>query len=187
AAAAGVGLAWRVPRPAVRNAVAAVAVAGAAGLFGSSLAPAYALVALALAALYDVYAVYVSGHMAAVADASADLRLPSMFVVPTDDAYDDADLTVGGGGAPAATVLGAGDALFPAILVASAGVDASASGVAAPLGVPIGAWCTLAGALVGLFALQWVVHRRAGIHAGLPFVNGGAIAGYLLWVASASV
>ena len=185
AAVVGVGLAWYSSRPAVRNAVAVVAVAGAAGLFGASLDPPYALVALVLAALYDVYAVYVSGHMVAMADASAEMRLPSMFVVPTSDAYDDAALRPGGEGAPAATVLGAGDALFPAILTASAAVDLGPwSGfLAAPLGFPLPVWGALVGSLAGLAGLQWFVHRHAGVHAGLPFVNGGAVAGYLIGVA----
>lgn len=173
AAAAGTVLAWRVPRPAVRNAVAVVGVAGGAALFGASLEPTYAAGALVVAAGYDAYAVYGSGHMLDMADASADLRVPSMFVVPTDDGYDDASATVTGDGTPAATLLGAGDALFPAMLTASVGVEASwALAAAAPL----------LGSLVGLAALQVFVHRVRGVHAALPFVNGGALVGWLLVV-----
>lgn len=171
AAAAGTILAWRVPRPAVRNAVAVVGVAGGAALFGASLDPTYAAGALVIAAAYDAYAVYGSGHMLDMADASADLRVPSMFVVPTDDGYDDATATVSGGGRPAATLLGAGDALFPALLTASVGVAAPGTLAAA---------APLLGSLVGLAALQVYVHRVRGVHAGLPFVNGGAIAGWLV-------
>ncbi|WP_435064081.1 presenilin family intramembrane aspartyl protease PSH [Halobaculum sp. EA56] len=171
AAVAGALLAWRVPRPAVRNTAAAVGVAGGAGLFGASLAPVYAAWALVVAAGYDVYAVYGSGHMGELADASADLRIPSMFVVPTDDGYDDGELRVAGGGRPAATVLGAGDALFPAMLTASVAV--ASPGTLAPL-------APLLGSLVGLAALQVFVHRRRGIHAGLPFVNGGALIGWAI-------
>jgi len=173
AATAGTLLAWRVPRPAVRNAVAVVGVAGGAALFGASLAPAYAAGALVLAAGYDAYAVYGSGHMLDMADASADLRVPSMFVVPTDDGYDDASATVTGGesGTPAATLLGAGDALFPAMLTASVGVETAGTLAAAG---------PLLGSLAGLAALQVLVHRVRGVHAGLPFVNGGALVGWLL-------
>ena len=187
AVAAGVGtlLAWRAPRPAVRNAVAVVAVAGAAGLFGASLDPLYAAGALVVAAAYDAYAVYGSGHMGAMADASATLRIPSMFVVPTDDGYDDGEASVGGTGTPAATLLGAGDALFPAMLTASVAVSGS-SVVGATEVIPVGSvlgsapvLAPLLGSLAGLAALQVFVHRRRGIHAGLPFVNGGALAGWL--------
>ncbi|GAA0194244.1 presenilin family intramembrane aspartyl protease PSH [Halobaculum roseum] len=170
AAAVGTLLAWRLPRPAVRNAVAVVGVAGGAALFGASLDPAYAAGALVLAAGYDAYAVYGSGHMLDMADASAELRVPSMFVVPTDERYDDANATVTGGGTPAATLLGAGDALFPAMLTASVGVAAPGTLAAA---------APLLGSLVGLAALQVFVHRVRGVHAGLPFVNGGALVGWL--------
>ncbi|MFC7068192.1 presenilin family intramembrane aspartyl protease PSH [Halobaculum lipolyticum] len=190
AAAAGTLLAWRVPRPAVRNAVAVVGVAGGAALFGASLDPVYAAGALVLAAGYDAYAVYGSGHMLDMADASADLRVPSMFVVPTDDGYDDAATTVTGEGRPAATLLGAGDALFPAMLTASVAV-ASRWAVFVPgdfvdTGLPfvgefhVAVLGPLVGSLVGLAALQTFVHRRGGVHAGLPFVNGGALLGWLL-------
>ena len=187
AVAAGVGtlLAWLAPRPAVRNAVAVVAVAGGAGLFGASLDPAYVAGALVVAAGYDAYAVYGSGHMGEMADASATLRVPSMFVVPTDDGYDDGEPRVEGPGTPAATLLGAGDALFPAMLTASVAVAESpvlgAIGVV-PVGSVLGSvpvLVPLVGSLVGLLALQVFVHRRRGIHAGLPFVNGGALAGWL--------
>ncbi|UIP01185.1 hypothetical protein Hbl1158_07515 [Halobaculum sp. CBA1158] len=177
-AVAGGLLAWRVPRPAVRNGVAVVGVAGAAGLFGASLDPAYAAVALVVATAYDAYAVYGSGHMLDMASASADLRVPSMFVVPTDDGYDDRALTVGDAdatGSPAATVLGAGDALFPAMLTASLAVAEGGVG-----GRTVAA---LLGSLVGVAALQAFVHSRRGVHAGLPFVNGGALAGWLLALA----
>ncbi|MFC6793790.1 presenilin family intramembrane aspartyl protease [Halobaculum halobium] len=170
AAAAGTVLVWRVPRPAVRNAVAVLGVAGGAALFGASLDPAYAAGALVLAAGYDAYAVYGSGHMLDMADASADLRVPSMFVAPTDDRYDDARATVTGEGTPAATMLGAGDALFPALLTASVGVASPGSLAAA---------APLFGSLIGLAALQVFVHRVRGVHAGLPFVNGGALVGWL--------
>jgi presenilin-like A22 family membrane protease len=170
AAVVGTLLAWRIPRPAVRNAVAVVGVAGGAALFGASLDPLYAAGALILAAGYDAYAVYGSGHMLDMADASADLRVPSMFVVPTDDGYDDAAATVTGEGRPAATLLGAGDALFPALLTSSVAVASSD---------PTAAAAPLVGSLAGLAVLQILVHRVRGVHAGLPFVNGGALVGWL--------
>lgn len=180
-------LAWRVPRWEVGNVVAVVGVSGAAGLFGASLSPPYALAALVLAAAYDAYAVYVSGHMRTVADASERMKVPAMFVVPTDGDYDDGRSSLGGngGGKPTATALGAGDALFPAVLTASAAVEHATGawfGRAPPLvlGLAPRAFGALVGSLVGFAALQLLVQRRGGMHAGLPFVNGGAIAGFLL-------
>ena len=185
-AAVGVVLAWRVPRWEVRNVVAVVGVAGAAGLFGASLSPGFAIVALLLAAVYDAYAVYVSGHMRTVADASERMKVPGMFVVPTDADYEGrGSLDGNGGGKPVATALGAGDALFPAMLTASAAAEHATGdwfGHAPPLvlGLAPRAFGALLGSLVGFAALQVFVQRRGGIHAGLPFVNGGAVAGFLL-------
>ena len=188
-------LAWRTRRWEISNVVAVVAVAGAAGLFGASLSPPYAVGALVVAAAYDVYAVYVSGHMAALADASVRIRVPAMFVVPADDggdggdggAVDDADGLVldaadgDGDGRPTATLLGAGDALFPAMLTASAAVE-HATGLWYPppllLGLAPRAAGALLGSLVGFAVLQAFVHRYPGMHAGLPFVNGGSVLGY---------
>ncbi|QLG26393.1 hypothetical protein HUG10_02030 [Halorarum halophilum] len=187
-AAVGAALAWRVPRWEVRNVVAVVGVAGAAGLFGASLSPGYALAALIVAAGYDAYAVYVSGHMRTVAEASERMEVPAMFVVPTDADYGDrGSLGGNGGGKPVATALGAGDALFPAMLTASAAVEHATGawfGHAPPLvlGLAPRAFGSLLGSLVGFAALQILVQRRGGIHAGLPFVNGGAVLGFLLAV-----
>ncbi|QLG62975.1 presenilin family intramembrane aspartyl protease PSH [Halorarum salinum] len=185
AAAVGVAVAWRVQRWEVRNLVAVVAVAGAAGLFGASLSPPYALVALVLAAAYDAYAVYVSGHMATMVDASARMGLPSAFVVPTGDGVPDGAVGTGGNGTTVATLLGAGDALFPAILTASAAVEQAAGpgfghAPSPVLGLPPSALGALLGSFTGFVALQVLVQRRGGMHAGLPFVNGGAVLGYLL-------
>ncbi|WP_277553253.1 presenilin family intramembrane aspartyl protease [Halobaculum limi] len=183
AAAVGTLLAWRVPRPVVRNAAAVIGVAGGAGLFGASLAPVYAAAALVVAAGYDAYAVYGSGFMTDIADAGAKLRVPSMFVVPTEDGYDDSRLRVGGSGAPAATVLGAGDALFPAMLSASLAVHTVGPAVAVgQVSVSSAALASVLGSLVGVVALQVFVHRRAGVHAGLPFVNAGALLGWGGWL-----
>ncbi|MFB6161934.1 MAG: presenilin family intramembrane aspartyl protease PSH [Halococcoides sp.] len=120
-----------------------------------------------------------------------------------DDATEDGEATgaEAGEGGPAATAgdetpdaaeedpldrgalfIGLGDAVMPTVLVASAvaftpgGVDISTlAGI--PLTVP--ALGAIVGTMVGLAALvRMVLAGRA--HAGLPLLNGGAIAGYLI-------
>lgn len=198
-AAAGALVVWRVRWWAPRNAVIAVGVAGAAGVFGASLAPRFAVAALVVVAAYDAYSVYYSGHMVELADASARLSLPNAFVVPTSD-HADGDVSVSDERAdatgeagdvagttetestPVVAMLGAGDALFPALLAASANAHTATIQVVGggpPLGVAPSAWGTVAGAVVGFAALQVLVHRRGGVHAGLPAINGGAILGWL--------
>jgi presenilin-like A22 family membrane protease len=78
--------------------------------------------------------------------------------------------------------VGLGDAVIPTVLVASAAFFRP--GGAAVLDVPavavtVPALGAMAGTLAGLLVLLWLV-MKGRAHAGLPLLNGGAIAGYLL-------
>jgi presenilin-like A22 family membrane protease len=76
--------------------------------------------------------------------------------------------------------IGLGDAVMPAVLVASAGffapggVDALVSGLA----LTLPALTAMVGTVLGLLVLMYQV-AKGQAHAGLPLLNGGAIAGYL--------
>ena len=170
----------------VRNSVAVVAVAGAAGVFGASLGPAYAAVALGVVAGYDAYSVYYSGHMVELADTSARLELPTAFVVPSDDGFDATSASVdpsASSATPSATLLGAGDALFPALLAASTQAHTATIQVVGggpPLGLAPATVGAVVGGFAGFLALQVFVQRRGGVHAGLPPINAGALLGWLL-------
>ena len=76
--------------------------------------------------------------------------------------------------------IGLGDAVIPAVLVASAATFSPAASLAVPLiGVNLPALLAMVGTILGLLVLMsWVMKGRA--HAGLPLLNGGAIGGYLL-------
>jgi len=81
-----------------------------------------------------------------------------------------------------ALFIGLGDAVIPTVLVASAAAFAptSVSTVAAGgLAVPVTAIGAMVGTWLGLAVLLRMV-LRGRAHAGLPLLNGGAIAGYLL-------
>ncbi|MFC7059685.1 presenilin family intramembrane aspartyl protease PSH [Halovenus salina] len=84
-----------------------------------------------------------------------------------------------------ALFIGLGDAVIPTVLVASAAFFAE-SGSDISLGVasaPLPAVTSMVGILAGLIVLLWMV-LKGRAHAGLPLLNGGAIAGYLagaLW------
>jgi presenilin-like A22 family membrane protease len=77
--------------------------------------------------------------------------------------------------------IGLGDAVMPAVMVASAAVWSPAS----PLGVPglpalgLPALFAMVGTFLGLGQLLRMV-LKGRPHAGLPLLNGGAIGGYLL-------
>ncbi len=159
--------------------------AAAIAIFGVSLSPLPVLVLLVLMAAYDAYSVYVSEHMQSLGSGVVDLKLPMVFVVPAErgfslrDAEDLEDLSSG------AMLLGLGDAVFPGLLAASAVVFVDAPPVVAGLNAP--ALGALAGALVGILALEAVLYLVRRTHAGLPALNGGVVAGYLIGAAVAGV
>ena len=76
--------------------------------------------------------------------------------------------------------IGLGDAVIPAVMVASAATFSPAAALSVPLiGLNLPALLAMAGTLAGLLVLlNWVMNGRA--HAGLPLLNGGAIGGYLI-------
>jgi len=101
-----------------------------------------------------------------------------------DSAADTAGDTTDDTDAPAdpldrdALFIGLGDAIIPSVLVASAGFFAPA-GVRSVAGVALPALTAMVGTFVGLAVLLWMV-LKGRAHAGLPLLNGGAIAGYLV-------
>ncbi|WP_144919877.1 presenilin family intramembrane aspartyl protease PSH [Halorubrum salsamenti] len=76
--------------------------------------------------------------------------------------------------------IGLGDAVIPAVLVASAAMFSPAANLSVPLiGINLPALFAMVGSLAGLLVLMsWVIKGRP--HAGLPLLNGGAIGGYLI-------
>ncbi|RLM44698.1 hypothetical protein DVK00_09570 [Haloarcula sp. Atlit-47R] len=84
-----------------------------------------------------------------------------------------------------ALFIGLGDAIIPSILVASAAFFAS-SDVLTVLGIPLPALTAMVGSYVGLTILLWMV-LKGRAHAGLPLLNGGTIAGYVIGALAAGI
>ena len=80
-----------------------------------------------------------------------------------------------------ALFIGLGDAVIPTVLVASAAFFVSeVPTLALPgLSIPLPAGTAMLGTLAGLVVLMWMV-LKGRAHAGLPLLNGGSIAGYLV-------
>lgn len=80
-----------------------------------------------------------------------------------------------------ALYIGLGDAVIPSVLVASAAffVDAGPTVSILGVGATLPAITGMLGTLLGLMMLLWLVHKGRA-HAGLPLLNGGTIAGYLV-------
>jgi presenilin-like A22 family membrane protease len=179
---------------------------GAAALFGISFDILPVIVLLTALAVYDAISVYGTEHMLTLASGVMELRLPIVLVVPTTTEY---SFVEDGGGAseaiesdggqrdetdesgdeashPAdrpAYFIGLGDAVMPAILTASAAFFLDTPRV---LGIEIAAFGAMVGTLAGLVVLMQLVFKGRA-HAGLPLLNGGAIAGYLVGATIAGI
>ena len=158
--------------------------AGVASIFGISLAVLPVLVLLVLLAVYDAISVYRTKHMITLAEGVLDTKAPIMVVVPkrADYSFRKEGLNIGGGEERGAFVMGMGDLIMPSILVASSHVFVDAPAVLWTLSAPtLGA---MLGSLAGLAVLLYFVNK-GNPQAGLPPLNGGAIAGFLVGAALA--
>ncbi|MCD2199488.1 hypothetical protein LPA44_06200 [Halobacterium sp. KA-4] len=182
---------------------------GAAALFGISFGILPALVLLTALAVYDAISVYGTEHMLTLAEGVMELRLPIVLVVPATRGYSfleeaDGDAEVveeedieGDEESESeerqlegvdeeereAYFIGLGDAVMPTILVASAAHFLDTPVV---FGVELAALTAIVGTLIGLLVLMRMVFAGRA-HAGLPLLNGGAIAGYLVGAVAAGI
>ncbi len=145
-----------------------------------------AILLLSILMVYDAIAVYRTKHMVSLADAVTDMKLPILMVMPDSADFDYPNA------APlreqrqrpveerGALFMGLGDVVIPGTLVVSTFVwlptVPHVLGVGANL---VAALAVLVGSLVGYAVLMRRV-ATGNPQAGLPFLNGGAIAGYLL-------
>ncbi len=155
-------------------------------LLGISFGILPSFILLGALAVYDFIAVYRTRHMLSLADVVTDLKLPILMVMPSGPGYD----YPSSGSFQAqrnvpleereAMFMGLGDVVIPGTLIVSAFVWLPPTpvfpGIGANLLTALGA---LVGSLVGYAFLMGRVFR-GNAQAGLPFLNGGAIAGYLL-------
>jgi presenilin-like A22 family membrane protease len=159
--------------------------AGAGAYFGISFGLWPSLALLAGFAIYDAIAVYRTKHMIDLADSVMDLKLPIMLVVPKHRGYsflrEEAKLKekLAKGQEREALFMGLGDVVIPCVLVVSALrflPERTVAGLPANLVVSL---ATLVGALAG-YALLMTLVAKGKAHAGLPSLNGGAMAGFFL-------
>ncbi|HKV89584.1 MAG TPA: presenilin family intramembrane aspartyl protease PSH [Thermoplasmata archaeon] len=163
-----------------------VAAGSLTAILGISFAILPALILLTALLVYDAIAVYGTKHMLALADVVTEMKVPILMVVPSDPGF---DYTQSGGlkaqqAKPReereAMFMGLGDIVIPGTLVVSAFVFLPAKLVALGIGANVfAALGALLGSLLGYAVLIRLVNR-GNAQAGLPFLNGGAIAGYAL-------
>ena len=177
---------------------------GISAIFGISLEPLPVIVLLIILAVYDAISVYRTKHMLTLADGVMQQKVPIMVIVPKkrnysfrtekfesiqpkepqdsvqgpsdshkiDEASDDAPQKH----SRAAYLMGLGDLIMPTVLVVSAAVFVPGGGIGV---FSLCAIMTLIGSLIGLCILMSFV-QKGSAHAGLPPLNGGAIAGFII-------
>jgi presenilin-like A22 family membrane protease len=152
--------------------------AGIASIFGISLDILPVLVLLGLLAVYDAISVYKTKHMITLAEGVLDMKTPILVIIPKkrDYSYIQDKITVHKGERDA-FVMGLGDLIMPSILVVSAQVFLDSPLMGGFIAMP--ALGAMAGSILGLGALLYLVNK-GNPQAGLPLLNGGAIAGFLI-------
>jgi len=160
--------------------------AGVTAILGISFAILPAFVLLIGLAIYDAISVYKTKHMVTLADAAASQRLPIMIVIPRHRGYSflrqrSLKEQIDAGEEREAMFMGLGDVIIPGILVVSSFVSlgnrtATVLGVGGNLVVAL---VTIVGTLLG-FAMLMRYVMKGNPQAGLPLLNSGAIAGYVI-------
>jgi presenilin-like A22 family membrane protease len=184
ALAIGAGLAL-YPEWYVVDAAGMIMGAGAAGIFGITFGILPALVLLTVLAVYDAISVYGTKHMLSLADGVMEIKIPVLLIIPVspsysflDDGTDDNEDSESAG--RDAFFIGLGDAVIPTVLIASAAFFVPAPSLGVPgLALTLPALGGMIGMLAGLVVLLWMV-LKGRAHAGLPLLNSGTIAGYLV-------
>ena len=152
----------------VVDALGVVMAGGIIAIFASSLSMPLVLALLVILAVYDAISVYKTKHMISLADTVLGESLPLLLVAPKRRGYSFLK-EKGLGEERDALFMGLGDVIIPGIL-------ASASYFSGSIYVAV---ATMLGSLAGFFFLMRMA-ARGNPQAGLPCLNGGAIAGYVL-------
>ena len=152
--------------------------ASAIVMLGISLSIFLVIVLLIGLAIYDAISVYMTKHMIDLADTLLDLKLPIMLVIPITRNYSliretkSLKVKLKDNEKRDAFFIGLGDIIMPGTLVASTFHSITSNGLPVALSVMLGT-------ILGLIVLMKAVIKGKP-QAGLPFLCGGAILGYLL-------
>jgi presenilin-like A22 family membrane protease len=168
----------------VIDAVGILVGAGAVAIFGISLSIIPVLILLILLAVYDFISVYETKHMIRLAEGVMDLKVPVLFVLPRSRQYSHAKWIKDSSALKGeeklekreAYFMGLGDAVIPSTLVISANFFLTAPSIGF---VNIPALGAIVGILIGYVGLMILV-TKGKPQAGLPFLNTGAIIGFLM-------
>ena len=177
---------WKYPEWYVIDSAGVLMCIGLAAILGISFGILPALLLLAMLAVYDAIAVYQTKHMIALADTVMSESLPIMFVMPKHWDYSflvkrrTLKEQIAAGERRDALFMGFGDVVIPGALVVSAyywlPADPAFGGMGGNLALAL---ITLLGGVVG-FALLMRAVLKGNPQAGLPLLNGGTIAAFIV-------
>jgi presenilin-like A22 family membrane protease len=160
--------------------------AGFSSIFGAAMGVGQTLLFMVIMAIYDAISVYKTGHMVFLAELMIKIKAPLLFVLPKSKGYsfrrDRESITSQEDMRSRTYILGLGDAIIPTILVISAYLYVPASHT---LGIGLPALGAMIGTYLGFLILIAALSDR--YYAGLPFLNSGAILGYLVGCIAAGV
>ena len=180
-------LLWYRPEWYVLHVFGILVSAGCASIFGVSLSVIPVIILLILLIVYDAVSVNRTKHMLTLADGVLRQKMPIMFIVPKTRGYSyrktgfslqDKKEERG------AYMIGMGDMIMPAILVVSAQVYAGGEGILSIAGIALPALGALVGGIAGLCLLM-IPLNSGKPQPGLPYINAGAIIGFLICCAAA--
>ena len=146
-------------------------VAGVSSVWGVIVGIWAAVALLIIFAVYDYISVYKTKHMIALAEAAVDENLPLLFVIPSRRGTKLNDITFAGREEHGAMMLGFGDIAMPSILVVSAFTYSY------PVNWFYFVLFTMIGVLAAMFLLFFTNVEKPA--PGLPYINTGAILGFL--------
>ncbi len=158
---------------------------GVTAILGMSLGILPVIILLIIMAVYDAISVYKTKHMITLAEGVSTMRLPILFIVPQKEGFSMDSVVERGSIMPKkdepreAFFMGLGDTVIPGLLVVSASLylpETPSFLLTANLWAAVGA---MLGGLIGYLVLFRYV-LRGKPQAGLPFLDSGAIVGYLI-------
>ena len=155
----------------IQNIVMIISLAGLGALLGLSLTPLSVVVTLAVLSFYDIWAVYKTKHMVAMAETMINARAISGFVLPDADDKNFLSKTDQFKPGSGFMLLGSGDIVLPILFSASL---VSFSIYQATLVAIF--------SCVGLFLMYWILVSQKNFHpmAALPPIAALSIIGYLV-------
>ncbi|KQB36250.1 hypothetical protein AOG54_02300 [Acidiplasma aeolicum] len=155
----------------ITDAAGILMISGSAAILGNILRVYIAIALLIVFAVYDYISVYKTKHMVSLARAAVDNSFPLMFTLPENYNMKLRDLTFDNRGENNVMMLGFGDMAIPEILVISASISNISH-------IYLYFILTTLGSISAMIILFYINKNKPA--PGLPLINSGAIAGYLI-------